>query len=96
MRIGANSAAIAAVPRNGQSVRGDATAHGTKQTLSRGPIVSLSRPRFYLYFDLRDLPFRFGRPECEALIAGVTMGKAPPEVGDQIVSLTDGAFSSRN
>jgi hypothetical protein len=34
----------------------DTPADGTKRTLSRGPIVSLSRPRFYLYFDLRDLP----------------------------------------
>ena len=61
-RIGANCAAIAAAPRNGRSARGDAPAEvatpadGTKRTLSRGPIVSLSRPRFYLYFDLRDLP----------------------------------------
>jgi len=34
---------------------------------------------------------RFGRSECEALIVGITKGKAlPPEVRDQIVSRTDG------
>jgi predicted ATPase len=34
---------------------------------------------------------RFGWSECEALIAGITKGKAlPPEVRDQIVSRTDG------
>jgi class 3 adenylate cyclase/tetratricopeptide (TPR) repeat protein len=34
---------------------------------------------------------RFGRSECEALIAGLTKGKGlPPEVRDQIVARTDG------
>ena len=100
-RIGANCAAIAAAPRNGRSARGDAPAEvatpadGTKlvepgadRQPQPAPILPLLRPM--------GSSFRFGRSECEALIAGITMGKAPPEVCDQIVSRTDGVLSSRN